>query len=124
MHDFKTCLDSSKYATFVQEDMEAGAAVGVSGTPGFFVNGRFVSGAQPFSTFKGLIDEEPRIGAGGVRIAHDQSIVRTRMSLKSTHIGAPAGTGAAGSRGLGSFDRHSRRIRPGDTVSLPGGGEA
>ena len=32
--------------------------LGVNGTPAFYVNGRFVSGAQPFSIFKALIDQE------------------------------------------------------------------
>ena len=30
----------------------------VMSTPGFFVNGRYLRGAQPFSAFKVLIDEE------------------------------------------------------------------
>ncbi|WP_428261517.1 DsbA family protein [Haliangium sp.] len=34
------------------------AKVGVSGTPAFFINGRFLSGAQPFPAFKQVIDEE------------------------------------------------------------------
>lgn len=37
-----------------------GARLGVSGTPAFFVNGRFISGAQPLDRFKRLIDEELR----------------------------------------------------------------
>jgi protein-disulfide isomerase len=32
--------------------------LGVSGTPSFFVNGRFLSGAQPYASFARLIDEE------------------------------------------------------------------
>jgi len=35
-----------------------GMTVGARGTPAFFVNGRFISGAQPFPNFKKLIDEE------------------------------------------------------------------
>ncbi|GBE57070.1 hypothetical protein BMS3Bbin16_01285 [archaeon BMS3Bbin16] len=31
---------------------------GVSGTPTFFINGRKLSGSQPFSAFKTIIDEE------------------------------------------------------------------
>lgn len=42
----------------VQKDHAEMAKVGVTGTPGFFVNGRFVRGAQPFPVFKQLIDEE------------------------------------------------------------------
>jgi protein-disulfide isomerase len=30
----------------------------VSGTPAFFINGRPLDGAQPFSAFKQIIDEE------------------------------------------------------------------
>jgi protein-disulfide isomerase len=32
--------------------------VGVEGTPAFYVNGRPISGAQPFQNFKAIIDEE------------------------------------------------------------------
>jgi protein-disulfide isomerase len=42
----------------VDADAAEAARLGVSGTPGFFVNGRFVSGAKPFDSFKQLIDEE------------------------------------------------------------------
>jgi protein-disulfide isomerase len=31
---------------------------GVDGTPAFFINGRMISGAQPFEAFKRIIDEE------------------------------------------------------------------
>jgi protein-disulfide isomerase len=30
----------------------------VSGTPAFYINGRMLSGAQPFAEFKRIIDEE------------------------------------------------------------------
>ena len=30
----------------------------ISGTPGFFVNGRFLSGNQPLSAFENIIQEE------------------------------------------------------------------
>ena len=42
----------------VDADAAEAARLGVTGTPGFFVNGRFVSGAKPFESFKQLIDEE------------------------------------------------------------------
>jgi protein-disulfide isomerase len=38
--------------------MREGEAMGVSGTPAFFINGRFLSGAQPFEAFKAIIDDE------------------------------------------------------------------
>jgi len=55
---FNTCLDSGANAAKVQADLAAGNAVGVNGTPAFFVNGRSISGAQPFEQFKQLIDDE------------------------------------------------------------------
>jgi protein-disulfide isomerase len=38
--------------------MEDGQAAGVTGTPAFFINGRLVVGAQPYSVFKNIIEEE------------------------------------------------------------------
>ena len=42
----------------IDKDVEEGAAVGVNGTPAFFINGRMLSGAQPFEAFKDIIDQE------------------------------------------------------------------
>lgn len=42
----------------VRKDMAEGSAVGVEGTPAFFVNGVFLNGAQPFETFRAIIDKE------------------------------------------------------------------
>lgn len=42
----------------IDADVAEALALGVSGTPGFFINGRFVNGAQPFETFAAIIDEE------------------------------------------------------------------
>jgi len=56
--EFDSCLDSGEMADEVQKDLDDGTAAGVSGTPGFFINGRQLSGAQPFSAFKTIIDEE------------------------------------------------------------------
>ena len=42
----------------LQSDSAQAAKLGANGTPAFFINGRFLSGAQPFDNFKALIDEE------------------------------------------------------------------
>ncbi len=55
---FNECLDSNKHADEVAKDMEDAAAVGVTGTPAFFINGRMLSGAQPFEKFAEIIDDE------------------------------------------------------------------
>lgn len=46
------CMDQ------IQKEQKSMSVVGVGATPGFFVNGRFLSGAQPFESFAALIDEE------------------------------------------------------------------
>ena len=55
---FSSCFDSRKYTAQVDADIHAGNDAGVSATPAFFINGRLLSGAQPFDVFKGVIDEE------------------------------------------------------------------
>jgi protein-disulfide isomerase len=46
----------------VDADAAEATALGVTGTPGFFINGRFLRGARPFASFKQMIDAE--LGAG------------------------------------------------------------
>ena len=58
MEKFKADLVSNQVKQRVDADMAEARRLGVTGTPGFFINGRFLSGAQPFESFKRLIDEE------------------------------------------------------------------
>jgi protein-disulfide isomerase len=55
---FNACFDTHKYAAQVEADIAAGNDAGVNGTPALFINGRMLSGAQPFEAFKKIIDEE------------------------------------------------------------------
>ena len=43
-------------------DAREAAKLGITGTPAFLVNGRYLSGAQPYEAFKRLIDEELKRG--------------------------------------------------------------
>jgi len=54
---FDTCLDSNKFRQAVIDSLNYGQQVGVQGTPGFFINGKSLSGAQPYSAFRQLIEE-------------------------------------------------------------------
>ena len=56
--DFEECLDSGKYGQATQDDMQYGASIGVQGTPAFFINGKLLSGAQPFAAFQTMIEAE------------------------------------------------------------------
>ncbi len=61
---FNECLDSGRYAKQVDDDLAAGISAGVSGTPAVFINGRFLSGAQPYEAISAIIDDELRRAGG------------------------------------------------------------
>ncbi|MBU0460350.1 MAG: DsbA family protein [Nanoarchaeota archaeon] len=56
--EFNTCLDSGAMAGEVRKDFSDGQRAGISGTPGFIVNGKLISGAQPFAAFAQVIEAE------------------------------------------------------------------
>jgi len=55
---WKTCYTSNKHDAAIDADQQAAVTLGARGTPAFFINGRYLSGAQPFAAFQALIDEE------------------------------------------------------------------
>ena len=58
LEQFNLDLESEALDERVERDMREGAAVGATGTPTFFINGRKVLGAQPRAVFEGIIDDE------------------------------------------------------------------
>ncbi len=65
VEEFNRCLDEGKYAEAVSEHLAAGSAVGVSGTPSFFIGktsadgtmeAAVLRGAQPIAAFRQAID--------------------------------------------------------------------
>jgi protein-disulfide isomerase len=60
---WSTCAEDTESAEYkavaeaVDADMALGKSLGVTGTPGFFVNGTFLNGAQPVSSFEPLIEK-------------------------------------------------------------------
>lgn len=60
---FDSCLASGKHIEEIRKDLEDGKDYGVSGTPGFFIGNEQVGfieikGAQPFESFKKIIDAQ------------------------------------------------------------------
>jgi protein-disulfide isomerase len=55
---FNSCLDMSTHAERVRDGVAQGTRLGVNSTPTIFVNGRRISGAQPYEVFAAIIDEE------------------------------------------------------------------
>jgi protein-disulfide isomerase len=58
MSKFKADLDAKKYKEQIEAETKEGQAVGVNGTPAVFINGRKISGAYPWETFKKIAAEE------------------------------------------------------------------
>ncbi len=57
MTKFNTCFNDPSQKTEVEADLTAGAKAGVSGTPSFFINGKLLVGAQPYSVIKSEIEK-------------------------------------------------------------------
>jgi len=55
---FKDALDKNTYKDAVAKDLAESGKAGVKGTPHFLINGKAISGAQPFEAFKTVIDAE------------------------------------------------------------------
>jgi protein-disulfide isomerase len=55
---FDSCLASEKYKADVEKDEQEGRRAGVNGTPGFFINGIALAGAQGQEAFERVIDDE------------------------------------------------------------------
>ncbi|UCF20024.1 MAG: thioredoxin domain-containing protein [Gemmatimonadota bacterium] len=55
---FQTCLESGTKSEVVDEDIQAGIARGIMGTPTFLINGRIIVGAQPVEMFQREIERE------------------------------------------------------------------
>lgn len=58
MDKVKKALDEGTHAKSIDEDQAVANQLGARGTPYFFINGRQLRGAMPFSAFKTVIDEE------------------------------------------------------------------
>ena len=55
---FTKSMDDAALKAHIEADMADAGKLGVSGTPGFFVNGKFLSGAKPFGEFATAINAE------------------------------------------------------------------
>lgn len=53
---FNKCVDNGQFILDVQNQHSEGARLGVQATPTFFINGRKIEGAAPYTEFKAVID--------------------------------------------------------------------
>jgi protein-disulfide isomerase len=58
LEKFKKDMTDPALKKKIADQQKLGTSLGARGTPAFFVNGRYLSGAQPKEAFKAIIDEE------------------------------------------------------------------
>jgi 2-hydroxychromene-2-carboxylate isomerase len=104
---FKTDFQTREVADALQADLQLARKLGVSGTPGFFVNGRYLQGARNSATFAELIDADlvrakELAAAGTPRAELHEALMREAIgpadfpnSPASHPARAPAGQGVA-----------------------------
>jgi protein-disulfide isomerase len=56
--EFDKCLDSGEQAAAVERDHKEGSRLGISGTPSFFINGHFMSGALDYATLRQIVEQQ------------------------------------------------------------------
>jgi protein-disulfide isomerase len=78
---FQTCLTGGKFKAQIEQDVQDGTKAGVTGTPGFFINGEFVNGVQSEAEFEKIIERE----LGVINNRNGASIATTTLS----HISGP-----------------------------------
>ncbi len=72
MDKYKASIKEEKYDEAIETDQESAEAFKANGTPHFFINGRRISGAQPFENFQKIIDEEMKRADGMKGLAADK----------------------------------------------------
>jgi protein-disulfide isomerase len=55
---FEACLAAKRDDAAIRASLAQGEALGVTGTPAYFINGRMISGARPLADFTEVIDAE------------------------------------------------------------------
>ena len=55
---FDKCLDTGEQAAAVAKDKKEGLKLGISGTPSFFVNGHYLSGALDYAGLREVIEQQ------------------------------------------------------------------
>jgi protein-disulfide isomerase len=86
----KSALDTKKYEDAIKADMAMGTKIGVRGTPASFVNGTFLSGAQPYEAFKTRVDAEMAKAEAMVKGGVPRAKLYAEIMKKAEAAPAPA----------------------------------
>lgn len=100
MNRYKADMDGQCKQIVAQDQADA-AKVGTSGTPAFYINGRYMSGAQAIEKFKLLIDAELKLaneriakGEATVENYYDEFVLKRGLKEVAAPAAAPGGAPA------------------------------
>jgi len=95
-----SCIDSGSKKSLIDADTAEGNRVGVNGTPGFFIDGKFLGGAFPYESFKEIIDRELN-GTGSTNYKDYKETNLQSAGAQGAFVAAPKqiNTGNAAVRG-------------------------
>ncbi|MFK7802330.1 MAG: DsbA family protein [Anaerolineae bacterium] len=80
--EFGTCLADGRYDDLIEANLQEGLSEEVTGTPAFFIDGYFISGAQPFEVFDLVVSNvEDGTIEDLFRSSYEQQIERYKEQL-------------------------------------------
>lgn len=119
---WKASFDKGEFAKKIDDDMAVGKTIGVQGTPASFINGNFLSGAQPLEKFTAVIDEE--LGKAKAAIAQGTKADKVYAKLAGENKAkAPAKADAKAEAKPAEDDKTVWKVPAGDGPAK-GGAEA
>jgi protein-disulfide isomerase len=122
MGKFKAALDAEKGKEAIKADSDAGGKIGARGTPAFFINGKFLSGAQPFEMFKAKIDDELKGAEAMVAKGTPKAKVYDAL-MKDAKTEVPAAAAVGEEKGPDQ-DKTVYKVEPGSSESKGAKGAA
>jgi protein-disulfide isomerase/serine/threonine protein kinase len=77
----RIAIDTNAHSPVIKDSQALASSIGAAGTPSFFINGRKLTGAQPYDQFKDLIDEQladakARVASGTPRASLYEAIIK------------------------------------------------
>ncbi|MSP60146.1 MAG: thioredoxin [Myxococcales bacterium] len=88
LEKFKAAISTGKFKAQIQAEQAEAARFGARGTPAFFINGRYLSGAQPFDSFKAIVDQEIAAANQAIKAGVAPNQVYAAL-MKSAKTGEP-----------------------------------
>jgi protein-disulfide isomerase len=114
----KAALDGNKFTAQIKAEQEEAAKFGARGTPAFFINGKFLSGAQPFEMFKAKIDEELKTAEALVAKGTPKAkVYEALMKGAKTEVAAAPAAAAAPEEQGPEADTTVYKVEPGSAPS-------